>query len=194
MGRLGTMVTLAVWVLAVLPAVAGASHTPTGEPFGEDFVSATFSTGVANVTIDAHSGPSGENPTGQATANGDTGRITCLYVAGSDATVGIDFDSAGGGWFFLQDSNGNGPDLFAGVGTQNGEAPTICPPDPPRPLTAAGGDITVHDSRPPPTSRDQCKHGGWRNYPGFKNQGQCVAPSSVDRRARGMDSVKRGAR
>ena len=29
----------------------------------------------------------------------------------------------------------------------------------------------------PPTSKDQCKHGGWKtfNNPSFKNQGQCVA-------------------
>jgi hypothetical protein len=29
----------------------------------------------------------------------------------------------------------------------------------------------------PPTSKDQCKHGGWQtfNNPSFKNQGQCVA-------------------
>ena len=26
-----------------------------------------------------------------------------------------------------------------------------------------------------PTSKAQCKNGGWRNYPQFKNQGQCVA-------------------
>jgi 6-phosphogluconolactonase len=31
--------------------------------------------------------------------------------------------------------------------------------------------------RPPgvPTSKDQCKNGGWRNFPQFKNQGQCIA-------------------
>ena len=29
----------------------------------------------------------------------------------------------------------------------------------------------------PPTSKDQCKHGGWRSFtnPTFKNQGQCVS-------------------
>ena len=29
----------------------------------------------------------------------------------------------------------------------------------------------------PPTSKDQCKHGGWQtfNNPSFKNQGQCVS-------------------
>jgi hypothetical protein len=25
-----------------------------------------------------------------------------------------------------------------------------------------------------PTSKDQCKKGGWRDYPQFKNQGSCV--------------------
>jgi hypothetical protein len=32
----------------------------------------------------------------------------------------------------------------------------------------------VVDSPPPPTSKDQCKNGGYKQY-GFKNQGQCVA-------------------
>ena len=26
-----------------------------------------------------------------------------------------------------------------------------------------------------PASKDQCKNGGWRNFPQFKNQGQCIA-------------------
>jgi hypothetical protein len=26
-----------------------------------------------------------------------------------------------------------------------------------------------------PTSKEQCKNGGWRNFPGFKNQGDCVS-------------------
>ena len=26
-----------------------------------------------------------------------------------------------------------------------------------------------------PTSKKQCKHGGWRNFPQFKNQGRCVS-------------------
>jgi hypothetical protein len=33
---------------------------------------------------------------------------------------------------------------------------------------------TVFDARLLPTSKAQCKHGGWRNYPQFKNQGDCV--------------------
>jgi hypothetical protein len=26
-----------------------------------------------------------------------------------------------------------------------------------------------------PTSKDQCKNGGWRTFPGFENQGDCVS-------------------
>jgi hypothetical protein len=26
-----------------------------------------------------------------------------------------------------------------------------------------------------PTSKDQCKHGGWTDYPEFTNQGDCVS-------------------
>ena len=28
---------------------------------------------------------------------------------------------------------------------------------------------------PVPTTKAQCKNGGWRNYSGFKNQGDCVS-------------------
>ena len=26
-----------------------------------------------------------------------------------------------------------------------------------------------------PITKGQCKNGGWRNFPGFKNQGDCVS-------------------
>jgi hypothetical protein len=34
--------------------------------------------------------------------------------------------------------------------------------------------ITGVGERSPPTIKDQCKHGGWKNFPQFKNQGACV--------------------
>ena len=44
------------------------------------------------------------------------------------------------------------------------------------PQAVTHGDITVTDAQPFPTSKDQCKNGGWRNYgTTFKSQGQCVA-------------------
>jgi hypothetical protein len=35
--------------------------------------------------------------------------------------------------------------------------------------------ITGVGGRPLPTIKDQCKHGGWKNFPQFKNQGDCVS-------------------
>jgi hypothetical protein len=36
-------------------------------------------------------------------------------------------------------------------------------------------DYVVTDAHPMPTSKDQCKNGGWKNFLGFKNQGDCVS-------------------
>jgi hypothetical protein len=52
---------------------------------------------------------------------------------------------------------------------------------PKNPATVAAGDgatgiaISPVPSPSLPTSKDQCKNGGWRNFPGFKNQGDCVS-------------------
>ena len=40
---------------------------------------------------------------------------------------------------------------------------------PRRPATGSGGSAAA------PTSMEQCRNGGWRAFPAFKNQGQCVA-------------------
>ena len=38
------------------------------------------------------------------------------------------------------------------------------------------GDLVVTDVPPFPTSKDRCKHGGWRNFgSAFKNEGGCVS-------------------
>ena len=37
------------------------------------------------------------------------------------------------------------------------------------------GDVTVVDAPPLPTSKEQCKNGGWRHFPAFRNQGDCVS-------------------
>jgi hypothetical protein len=42
-------------------------------------------------------------------------------------------------------------------------------------FTNETGDVVVTDARPFPASKDQCRDGGWRNFPQFKNQGQCIA-------------------
>ena len=36
------------------------------------------------------------------------------------------------------------------------------------------GDIKVVDAQPSPTTKDQCRGDGWKQF-GFKNQGECIA-------------------
>ena len=85
---------------------------------------------------------------------------------------------------FVEDngSPGAGRDLANDVGTAL--PPTSCPAPtdedfvpfpfiPIRPQPIEAGDITVVDAQALPTTKDQCKDGGWRDF-GFKNQGQCI--------------------
>jgi hypothetical protein len=145
-------------------------------------LSFSFSTTVALFTIDTHSGPSGESPSGEVRVEADggstTGSVTCLNVAGNRATIGVEFDpTIGSGFFFVEDNDGAGQDRFTGVASPTGEPPAVCPENPSTPLSPiSSGDITVHDAVPRPTSKEQCKNGGWRNFgTAFKNQGECVA-------------------
>jgi DNA-binding beta-propeller fold protein YncE len=42
------------------------------------------------------------------------------------------------------------------------------------PASPSPAGVTVGPAARLPTNREQCKHGGWREF-GFKNQGQCIA-------------------
>ena len=42
-------------------------------------------------------------------------------------------------------------------------------------FTNETGNLVVTDTRPFPTTKDQCRNGGWKNFGVFKNQGDCVS-------------------
>jgi hypothetical protein len=135
--------------------------------------------------LDARSGSSGENPTGTAkiVLRADPtlwieGSVTCLTATGNRAVVGLDntlgTPAFGRGWF-IEVTDGQPDSLAVGLFSSL-EAPTDCPSSlglDQQPVDS--GDIAITDAPPLPTSKDQCKNGGWRNFPGFKNQGHCVS-------------------
>jgi hypothetical protein len=187
--RIAGLALLAAFGLA---GTAVASHDPSGAPFDEDFVTGRgFSSDPPGIAIaihtvfDAHSAPSGESPTGTVRIDVellepgnfitfDTARVTCLNVTDNRATIGAQSQFGFGMLHFVEDNDGAGQDRHGVL--LPGEVPTVCPADPSTVLSPIfGGDITVHDAVPSPTSKDQCKNGGWREFPGFKNQGQCIA-------------------
>ena len=168
----------------VAAAIMAVIAVPASGAPDEDFVTGTgtIEAGPFDISVDAHSDPSGGNPSGTVTVRfptGDvfaSGPVTCLEVTGNTALLA--FDGGGLGHVTLQivDNAATGsPDTIAinpppgGGGCVAGglEVPLV------------GGDFVVHDAVPL-TSKDQCKDGGWRNFTDdaghpFGNQGQCIA-------------------
>ena len=136
----------------------------------------------------------------------DETQVTCLSVSDHVAVIGvtgtrsitltvgtISVSVAG----LIRVSDGGGPDSGLDTYELALEQGPLVPPPPPPPLPGPTdcsafpggelfhnerGDLVVTDAPPAPTSKDQCKNGGWRTYGVFNNQGACVR--FVRRRAR----------
>jgi hypothetical protein len=163
-----------------LIGVVPAANAQTGDSVtGQAQFRPAMGTLVFDFSFDAHSGPSGEQPSG--TVNGAA--VTCLNVSGNEAIIGTTANSGQtNAVLFVEDNDGAGQDRV-GVEPFFPAPLTVCP-DPDivtgpltfGPFRITSGDIVVVDAPPLPTSREQCKNGGWRNFgTAFRNQGQCVA-------------------
>jgi hypothetical protein len=153
-------------------------------------------------SIDAHSGALGEAPGGQVhVAFGGrgvdpydfAGHVTCLAVNGNQAVIGVVVDEnphpAGptvGQEVTLFAADNRGPttptgtvhpdaDRFGLVLNRPGCPAFPVPPESEELYYVYAGDIAIHDAEPLPTSKDQCKNGGWQTFGIFKNQGDCVS-------------------
>lgn len=141
--------------------------------------------------FEAHSGPSGEDPSGFVELDLRLhhipptnfahleGPVTCLSVSGNDAVVGFEVAPPGSsitGVIVQVEDNGppgsDPPDTVTPVPVDD---PTSCVFPFSSLVDVVEGDVTVSDAPALPTSRSQCLNGGWRAFPGFKNQGQCIA-------------------
>jgi hypothetical protein len=153
-------------------------------------------------TADVHGGPTGRDPIGTVTWTdriaGDAlhtdAHVTCLSVTGRVAIIGVAGTSTSARFGYslpiaglLRITDGGGP--ASGLDTFEraieGPIPPLPPPAAPTDCSTfpAGavafrneqGDIVVADAPALPTSKAECKNGGWRNHPNFKNQGDCVS-------------------
>jgi hypothetical protein len=178
------LVAVAGVLAAAVPAGVGAQAPAQDSAVGTD-VLFPF---VITATFEARSGPQGESPSGSVRVNARLnfagGPVTCLTVTGNRATIGFEerdfpFDSANGGFLFVEDNGTPGAGRDNIQFTLATDAPTVCPANTVvyQPNSRIEfGDIVVVDAQPFPTSKEQCKNGGWRDFgETFKNQGQCVA-------------------
>ncbi len=161
-----------------------------------DAVNVTGSGGsFSNINIKAQSGTSGQSPSGTIsfTVFGSvnfTGSVTCLNVTGPDRGGGTStapttavVTAVGTGpnpdttfKVLVVDYGGGGADTFAFA---SASGPTECALPSPNEVsllsTLTNGRAVVFDAPLLPTSKEQCKNGGWQNFPQFKNQGDCVS-------------------
>ena len=201
-------VALAVGLLALLvgPAPGMASHDPSGEPANQDFATGDYVLVGTQFTFGfdfaAQSGPQGGGATGDffyelrftnepSLNNTIKGTVTCLRVQGNLASIGLAVTEPAdrvGAIVGVADEPVGQPDLLYVLYTDAVPGPGECPA-PVHPstieisnlfiITDERGGITVHDAGP--TSKDQCKDGGWQNFPGFRNQGDCVSAAARNR-------------
>jgi hypothetical protein len=180
--RLQEMLGLVLMGLVFAPSASGAAQLDT--------VTASGGSGITAINVSAQSGTSGENPSGQVLWHSGgglaptiTGPVTCLNVTGNTAVLNFQATEVDGGGSFpvgigtleLVANGGPGRDTFGfSVGARS---PSDCSPltVPAFAGTFSSGGVVIFDAPPLPISKAQCKNGGWRNFPQFKNQGQCVA-------------------
>jgi hypothetical protein len=154
-------------------------------------------------SVSARSGPGGEGATGSVEVSFGgrdmppseySGHVVCLAVSGTRALFDIVVDSTSefgppvGQTVTLFAVDNRGPvsqlprpvpadaDRFREVFSTSG-----CVAVPTDPLLYSllyyviDGDIAVEDAPVLPSAKEQCQNGGWRAFPGFKNQGDCVS-------------------
>jgi hypothetical protein len=179
------------------------------------------------LTADARSGPTGERPSGTLTWDERSlgslahsgAQVSCLAVSDNVATIGVsgtrtltfsgatvELSIAG----LIRITDAGGPD--SGLDTFEFDISQNLPPQPPLPPPTdcsafpAGlpayvndqGNLEVTDAPPLPTSKCQCKNGGWRDFGVFRNQGDCVSFVATKGKnppgKQGTDSADRSAR
>jgi hypothetical protein len=177
---------LALAMLGALPVPTASAQTQAGDSVTGSYATILPTTGW---TLDAHSGPSGEAPSGTisflSVATGLTRitlPVTCLVVSGNQATV-VGSDILAPGQVLTVtvwvEDNGTAENDRLGYSVTLQPPPSTCSITPsgfslPFP-DQSGPGITVVDAPPLPTSKNECQNGGWRAFGIFKNQGDCVS-------------------
>ena len=175
------------WSVVATAMAVGAVFVPgaAAQAPAQDSVTGSAASGIgrgfAVYTFDVRSGPSGENPTGTVTIDSFFGVIgpldaTCLTVSANKAAMILrapvpGSDVAGLAMAVQDDGPGQDRIDYHTLAT----LPVDCPVPSEVFTPTVSGDITITDAPPPPTATHQCKNGGWRTYPDFKNQGDCVS-------------------
>jgi choline dehydrogenase-like flavoprotein len=183
---------LGIAVAAAFAAPQAGAQVPAGDSVTGSGTVEFFMVGVpGSITtpfeFNVHSGPSGENPTGQVSFAGlsVSAPVTCLDVRTvafappfNQATMNLVTSQFGLVTLQVSDGNPEGLPDFISALTFSARSPTDCSPLGFGSENVRGavltGDIDIVNAPPFPTSKEQCTDDGYVQY-GFKNQGECMA-------------------
>jgi hypothetical protein len=193
-------VAVAMCAACVVPAVAAAASpaTLTGETLstGGGIVlifcqqGGPFSLTVSGTATGPYPGTFTE--TGTGTVDQATNSLSAFSASFTiDSAAGtVTGTTSGSGGTGCQDTLGDTGGNLSGIPyqatistptgnyTDQGTSDIAFVTEPSLPPILFGEDFSSALSQPAlisPTSKDQCKDGGWSNYPQFKNQGDCVS-------------------
>ena len=175
------------WLLAVAAATCALAAPAAAQVPGDSVTGSGtarfFTPDLAGLTvpfsIDVRSGPTGENPVGSMQLFIAFDDPTCLAIRSGGGQVADEAainmrNTLFGGRVVVRITGGtSGPRVIALASTSS---PTDCAFYPP--VSAAEvieGDIAIVDAPARPTSKAQCKNGGWQAFAIFRNQGECIA-------------------
>ena len=186
--REGTRVTKRVIAPFAVAAVLALGAPAWAQATAEDSVTGSGRTQdglLSLINVDVRSDPDGANPHGQISFQAFdivlAGPIKCLDVDRNTAVIGFTDEMFGDFIAVAIDNRPAGSTAEPADEFLAARAPTVpidCAAQLPSPLAGgplAEGDVAVTDALARPASKDQCKHDGWRRFPGFRNQGDCVS-------------------
>ncbi len=173
---------LAAAALALTFTLPAAAQVPAGDSVVGSGTARFVSPDLAGLTvpfsIDVRSGPSGEDPVGSLQLFIAFDDPTCLAIRSGGGQVAdeavINFrNTLTGARVLVRIAGGTSGPRQIWLSTASSASDCSFVP----PISIAEvieGGISIFDAPPLPTTTDQCKNGGWRNFGVFKNQGDCV--------------------
>src|SRR5215213_1858572 len=174
---------LAVAAGAVAFASPAAAQVPAGDSVIGSGTARFITPDLAGLTvpfsIDVRSGPNGENPTGSMQLFIAFDNPTCLAIrsgggqVADEAAINLRNTLTGARVIVRITGGTSGPRVIA---LSSASSPIDCSFVPAQSAAEViEGDIRIVDAPPLPTSRGQCKTGGWRSFGVFRNQGEGIA-------------------
>jgi hypothetical protein len=174
---------LAAAALALTSAVPASAQVPAGDSVIGSGTARFVTPDLAGLTvpfsINVRSGPSGEDPVGSLQLLIPFDDPTCLAIRSGGGQVAdeavINFrNTLTGARVLIRIAGGtSGPrQIWLSTASSASDCSFVSP------ISVADvieGSISIFDAPPLPTTKDQCKNGGWQTYGIFKNQGDCAS-------------------